>query len=167
VQQKAINASEIGSRVASMMKDFDPKFLQMGTKLSNWWSSGKAKINSDLLGDDEKRELNRFAVFQSRSIGNVNRLLNELSGAAVSPQEAERLKAEVPNPGTGWFDGDDPITFKSKMERIVTDTNAALARYRYYQAVGIPNNLEEIPLSDVKQINGKWYVKKDGKWFGV
>jgi hypothetical protein len=167
VQQKAINTSELASRTASIAKDFDPTFLELGTKLSNWWASGKAKIDSDLLGDDEKRGLNKFAQFQSRALGNLNRLLNELSGAAVSPQEAERLRAELPDPGSGWFDGDDPVSFRSKMERILTDANAALARYRFYQATGIPSNIEEIPLSDVKQVGDKWYVKKDGKWFGV
>ena len=166
-QTKAINAAEVGSRVREIQASFKPEYQQLGTKLQNYWRAGKAKIDPNLLSSEDTRGLLDFAKFQSRAIGNVNRLLNELSGAAVSPQEAERLKAEVPNPGTGWFDGDDPVTFQAKMDRIVKDSDAALARYKYYQAVGLPSRIDEIPLADVQQIGGKWYVRKGGKVYEV
>ena len=167
VQQKAINTAEMGGRIASIAADFKPEYQTLGTRFANVWRSGKAKLDPSSLGAGERKSLADYASFRSKSIGNVNRLLNELSGAAVSPQEAERLKAEVPNPGTGWFDGDDPVTFQAKMERIMSDSNAALARYRYYQSVGIPNNIEQVPLADVKNIDGVWHVKVGNKVYRI
>jgi hypothetical protein len=164
VQTKAINAAEVGARMAANKNDFKPECLTLGTKLHNYYRSGLAKIDPKYLSSEDTRGLLDFAKFQSRTIGNLNRVLNELSGAAVSPPEAVRIRAEMPDPGSGWFDGDDPISFQAKQERVLEDANAALARYRYYQAVGIPNNLEDIPLADVRQVDGKWYIKqKDGK----
>ena len=164
VQTKAINASEQAARVKEIRDSFKPEYQTLGTKFTNYYRSGLAKIDPKLLDSKDTQSLLEFSKYQSRAIGNVNRLLNELSGAAVSPAEGERLKAEVPNPGTGWFDGDDPVTFQGKIDRILEDSDKALARFHYYQSVGIPKKIDEIPLSDVKIIDGKAYVFKAGKW---
>jgi hypothetical protein len=168
VQQKAINTAEMGARVSSIATDFKPEYLTLGSRLANTWRSGVAKIDPGSLGAGDQKALADFSAFKSRSLGNLNRFLNELSGAAISPAEAERLRAEMPDPGTGVFDGDDPVSFKAKLDRLLTDANAALARYRFYQATGIPNNIEEIPLSNVKRgPDGIWRVMKDGKVYRI
>lgn len=168
VQAKAFNTAEMGSRLAGIMEKFKPEYQTVGTRLANLWRGTKASIDPKMLSPGDTQSLTDFAKYRSQSIGNVNRLLNELSGAAVSPSEGERLKAEVPNPGTGIFDGDDPVSFKAKMESVADQANRALARYQYYQSHGLPQNLEEIPLNNVKQIGGKWYVKaQDGQVYEV
>jgi len=163
VQERAINAAELGSRLAAIAADFKPEYLTVGRRLQNMWQSGLAKLDPKSLNEGDRKAMAEFATFKSRAYDNLNQLLKELSGAAVTPQEFERLKVSLPNPGTGIFDGDDPVTFEAKLNRASADANAALARYRFYQATGIPNSLDEIPLSDVKNVNGQWAIKKNGK----
>ena len=85
--------------------------------------------------------------------------------------EVPRLTAEVPNAGTGLFDGDDPITFKSKLDSTMKEIRKANVRYRHYRENGITDvevmarrsPLETIPVAinpetgdRIYQINGQW-----------
>jgi hypothetical protein len=164
IQKRSINAAEIGSRLAGIMQGYDAKYLTIGNRIGNEILSGWAKLNPNSLDEHQKKELGDFAEFKSDSIGNLNSVMNELSGAAVSDQEAGRIRAQFPNPGTGIFDGDDPVSFARKANKVIDNTNKALARYQYYQLVGVPSNLEEIPLNDVKKVGSDWFVKVNGEW---
>ena len=83
----------------------------------------------------------------------MNTLLKELSGAAVTPQEYERLKNDIPNAGTGIFDGDDPVSFKAKSDRARSTYRAAIARYNFMRSKGLNfdrNSLDQfLSLDDV------------------
>lgn len=167
VQEKALNASDLGARISSIAADFKPEYLTVGRRLQNAWQSGLAKVDPKSVSEGDRKAMTEFATFKSRAYDNLNALLKELSGAAVTPQEFDRLKVSLPNPGTGVFDGDDPITFEAKLNRSLDDVQKSLARYRFYQATGIPNSLEEIPLTNVKNVDGSWFVKNGDKWFGI
>lgn len=167
IDEKALNTAEIGSRISQIANDFKPEYQTLGTRLKNLWSSGKAKVSPDSLSGAERQELDGFAVYKSRAVDNLSQILKEMSGAAVTTQEYERIKTAMPNAGTGLFDGDDPVTFEAKLKRVMEDTDRALARYQFYKMTGIPGSLDNIPLSNVKNINGEWYVKKDDKVFKI
>jgi len=158
VDERALNAAELGARLGQIASDFKPEYQTLGTKFSNLVRSGKASLDPSLLDPAEKQELTNFAEYRSGAIENLNTILKEMSGAAVTPQEFERIKAVMPNAGTGLFDGDDPVTFQAKLERAMTDTDKALARYQYYKAVGIPGSIDAIPLTDVQKVDGEWYI---------
>jgi hypothetical protein len=165
VQTKAINAAEMGACTKQIMADFKPEYQTIGERLKQKGMTWAAALDPKLLSSDQQRDIIGFAQFKTTAIGNLNRILNELSGQAVTATEMGRIATEMPNPGTGVFDGDDPITFKAKADTVTRNVDKALARYRYYQAVGIPNRLDEIPLSDVRPIDGEWFVKaRDGSW---
>ena len=170
IQQKIINSAEAIARTNTVMETFDPEFLTYGAKFNALFKQQIAKWDSSRLSKDDVLFLTNYATFKASSISHLNRLLNELSGAAVSPTEAIRLKGEVPNPGSGWFDGDDPISFKAKANFILDSAGKALARFRYYQVVGMPSSLaemERIPLTDITQRDdGTWVIKLgDGKQY--
>jgi hypothetical protein len=158
VDERALNAAELGARLGQIASDFKPEYQTLGTKFSNLVRSGKASLDPSLLDPAEKQELTNFAEYRSGAIENLNTILKEMSGAAVTPQEFERIKAVMPNAGTGLFDGDDPVTFQAKLERAMTDTDKALARYQYYKAAGIPGSIDAIPLTDVQKVDGEWYI---------
>lgn len=168
VQGKQIDTAELGSRISSIMGQFKPEYQTLGTKFGNSMRSWKAFVSPASLSPQDKKSLGDYAAYRSNAFGNLSRYLNEISGAAITPQEYERLTKVMPDPGTSMFNGDDPVTFKSKMDIIATETQKALARYQFYLSSpeGIPANLDQIPLTNVKQVSGKWYVKdQDGKWY--
>jgi hypothetical protein len=61
----------------------------------------------------------------------------ELTGAQMSAKEADRLRLAQPDPGEQFWQGDDPVTFKAKMNDVVITTRAAVARYQYYLSQGL------------------------------
>lgn len=166
VGEKQFNAAELGSRLSGVMADFKPEYQTLYGKAVNTKRSWQAWLDPNSLSPGDKQGLTDFAQYRSKAFGNLSQYLNDLSGAAISPAEFGRLSQAMPNPGTGLFDGDDPVTFKSKLETVASEAQRALARYQFYQQTGsIPASLDEIPLNDVKQAGGKWYVKKDGQWY--
>jgi hypothetical protein len=134
LDKKTIDATSHISRLRSVEQAFNPKFLQIPQRLGFAWTSLKAKVGS--LTPDQAQPLAEFAEFRRASVENMSRLLNELSGAAVSPQEYDRIRNTQPDAGTGIFDGDDPVTFQAKMNGVVRDQKRAIARYNYLRQQG-------------------------------
>jgi hypothetical protein len=127
VQDRVIKDTEILASLDNVSRDFKPEFQKLGTRFDNLVTSIKSKAGLKVSPEDRK-QLQQFSRFKSRSINIINQRLNDLSGAAVSPQEATRIKKGLPDPGEGLFDGDDPISFKSKMDTAMLDFRRAIAR---------------------------------------
>ena len=105
------------------------------------------------LSPEIKSDLGRFASFKAASVNNLNTILKELSGAAVTPQEYERIQSEQPVAGTGIFDGDDPTSFQAKLNRTTGSLKAVIARFNFMRSKGLNfdrNSLDQfLSLDDV------------------
>lgn len=134
IDKKTIDATSHLARLRSVEQALNPKFLQIPQRLGFAWDSLKAKVGQ--LKPEQAQPLAEFAEFRRASVENMSRLLNELSGAAVSPQEYERIRNTQPDAGTGIFDGDDPVTFEAKMRGVIRDQKRAIARYNYLRMQG-------------------------------
>ena len=131
LDEKIANSVEQLARVQGIAETFDERFLAIGTRLNMTGAGWMAKIDPKRVTPEVRADLTKFATFRRRSQENINRLINELSGAATSVQEAERIQAQVPTVGTGIFDGDDPVSFKAKMDDVMSQTKLAMARYAF------------------------------------
>ena len=156
IEEKTLNSASALARLEDIEKRFDPKFLEIPTRFKMLGASWSAKAGEALggkLSPELKSQLYAFAQFRSASVNNLNTLLKELSGAAVTPQEYERLKNDIPNAGTGIFDGDDPVSFKAKSDRARSTYRAAIARYNFMRSKGLNfdrNSLDQfLSLDDV------------------
>ena len=136
VEGKLLDSLEMGSRVQSIKDSFNPAFLEFKNRAGNKWSAMKDFMGVD-LNEDETKQLKGFTVFRRRAVSNMSRLLNEISGAAVSPDEYKRISKTMPNAGTDMFDGDSPIEFKAKMDDVLKDVQNANMRYNYALANGL------------------------------
>jgi hypothetical protein len=156
LDKKSIDATNHIARLVDVEKSFNPEFLQIPKRLGFAWTSVRAKLQD--LTPEQAKPLAQFAEFRRASVENMSRLLNELSGAAVSPQEYERIRNTQPDAGTGIFDGDDPVTFQAKMRGVVAQQKRAIARYNYLRKAGPQgaNPWDVMPLEDIdKVINAK------------
>ena len=93
----------------------------------------------------------------------MSRLLNEVSGAAVSPDEYKRISATMPNSGTGTFDGDSPIEFKAKMDDVLGTVKNANMRYNYALANGLNPTSTGISLGDIPSLFEKRAILIEGE----
>ena len=137
LQKKQVGNIESLNRIGNIIANFKPEYQQVPTKLGIKWSSLKSKFDMGDVSDEEKATLQDFASYKQDSLENINLYIKEITGAQMSEKEAGRLRKAIPDPGEGVFDGDDPVTFRSKMVNVYKKTRAAIARYNYYLNQGI------------------------------
>ena len=71
----------------------------------------------------------------------------------MSEKEASRLRLAQPDPGERWWQGDDPITFKSKMDDALLAARATIARFEYYRRQGLSDDEITTLVNSDKAIN--------------
>lgn len=160
LEGKQLQVTDQLARIKDIEGSFDPKFLQLGTRWSNMVAGIKDKAGFELDAAD-KQTLKDYTVFRRRSIDNINKLLNELSGAAVSPQEAERIRKSMPDAGDGVFDGDGPTAFEAKLDDLMRQLKMSLFRYSYARKSGL--DPVSIPLSGLPDLIEEEGAKIEGE----
>lgn len=140
LEEKTINSAAQLARLGDIEKRFEPKWLEIPKRfemLGAAWSAKAGEMLGGKLSPEKTQELRDYAQFRSSSVNNLNTILKELSGAAVTPQEYERIQNDQPVAGTGLFDGDDPVSFKAKLDRNTGTLKAAIARYNFMRSKGL------------------------------
>ena len=164
VQGQQLDAQDTLARLDSIRSSFRPEFQQWGAKLGQRWSDLKDSAGVG-LSDAEKQQLTDMSSFQANAYENMSRILNQLSGAAISPAEFERLKRFLPNVGSGVFDGDSPTAFQAKLDRFDKSVRQAIKRYEYAQKNGLQSGGFEIPLEQFgvpETVGGAGRSRPDG-----
>lgn len=136
IEERTLNSVAQLGRLADIEKRFDPKFLDIGNRMKMMGAAWTAKAGGN-LAPEIKSELGRYAAFRSGAVNNLNAILKEVSGAAVTPQEYERIQNDQPVAGTGIFDGDDPVSFQAKMKRTTGALKSAVARLNFMRNRGL------------------------------
>lgn len=151
IQGRKYDSVEALSRLSTVNAQFKPEFLELGTRWNALATSWKEKAGF-APDPKDKQALMEFSKFKRAGLSNVNRTVKEITGAAMSDGEAQRIMAELPNPGKGLFDGDSPSEFKSKMDSAVRDTKRAIIRANYALANNMDPLKTGIELSDVDEL---------------
>jgi len=131
IEQEKIGFMEAYNRLVKIQQSLAPKYLQIPYRFARMWDSLRAKLGRDLSPEDAA-ELTKYGAFRTEAIENINRYIKEFTGAQMSEQEAKRLKLAQPDPGENWWQGDDPITFKAKLDYRVKAAKAAIYRWNFY-----------------------------------
>jgi hypothetical protein len=142
LEQKIVQTNEAIGRLGEIQGSFKPEYLEAPTRLQTEISSFKAKLGrGESLTEDQQSELSNITAFRQDAFTNLNKTLNELSGAAVNQHEYERLLNQLPDPGksgfTGILTGDDPIEFKRKMDESMATMKLANSRLMYMRQNGL------------------------------
>lgn len=136
IEEKIVSGAEQIARMEAIYKEFQPKYQELGTRFKNEWTGFKAKMGREVSSEDAK-QLTEYKKFTRKAIENINLYIREMTGAQMSEKEVDRLRLAQPDPGEKWYQGDDPITLKAKMDDVLKMTKAAVARYEFYRAQGL------------------------------
>lgn len=134
IEGRILNSGAMLNRLNDTRALFKPEYLEFGTRVGAEWGRLKDKMGTATA--EEQALVGEFSRFKSEAFNNLNTTLKELSGAAVTPQEAERLNEQLPNAGTGIFDGDSPVEFQAKLEQAIKQQKLAVARYNLWLSAG-------------------------------
>jgi hypothetical protein len=132
-----IDTSQRYHRLQAIASSFKPQYLEIPFRAKMWGNALKAKFGS--LPQNEQGELYKYATFRRDAAQELNELVRERSGGAVTPQEFQRQGVEVPNAGNGIFDGDDPVTFQAKFDRAYEVVALGMARNAYLRKADARN----------------------------
>jgi hypothetical protein len=155
IETMLVDTGEKINRLGEISSKFRPEYLELSSRLGSEIAKWKDKIGQ--LGPEGQEALADFAGFKQSSFRDLTTTLQEMSGAAVTPQEAERMLLVLPNPGKGVFDGDSPAEFKRKLEESIAFSKKAYGRLAYIRQNGL--QLDEkfagIKLDDVPKLAQK------------
>ena len=150
-------ALSTGDRLAQLDRiesSFKPEYLEQRFKGTQALRATGEKFGLKQLSPAQQQELTAFTQFQQDSVRSLNAYINEVTGAAIGAgEEAERIKAGMPNPGTGLFDGDSPTQFNAKLKNTLRDLRTVEARVQYIKANGL--KLVDVPLNKMPDIMRK------------
>jgi hypothetical protein len=150
-------ALSTGDRLAQLDRiesSFNPAYLETRFKGTQALRAMGEKSGLSKLSPAQQQELTSFTQFQQDSVRSLNAYINEVTGAAIGQgEEADRIKAGMPNPGMGLFDGDSPTQFNAKLKNTLKDLRTVEARVQYIKANGL--KLVDVPLNKMPDIMRK------------
>lgn len=154
-EESLLNTTNSLNRMTDVQKSFKPEYQTFGTRAGMAWDEFKTRLNPDSLDPTERQGLEDFSKYKLYGYNNLNRGIKELTGVAMNQTEGERLLVGMPDPGTGIFDGDGPVKFKSKMDATIQTAKDAIMRANYAAAHGLNPLSSGIELSDVPALLNK------------
>ena len=151
VQKKILEANATYSDMKNTLAKYDDKFLKGRNKLGYGIDAFKEKWDLGNVSDADKEDLKEYTSFKRDSVSSLNNYIKQVTGAAMSAAEADRLMKAMPNPGTGLFDGDSPTEFKTKLDGVMRNLERAIARNSYVQKQGL-RSINEVGLEQMDGI---------------
>jgi hypothetical protein len=135
IDKALINRFSDLSELDNVSKQFRPEYQQLGTQLKAKGLSIGAWLGSN-PSQENTQFLNNFARYRAATSERLNQRIKAMAGTAVSGAEEKRMMTANPNAGTGIADGDDPITFKAKLDEQIHLQKMALARFNWLKTQG-------------------------------
>ncbi|PPD07132.1 MAG: hypothetical protein CTY28_10135 [Hyphomicrobium sp.] len=156
IEERMLTSGEAGARLSSIRQRFKPEFLNIEKRAGFAWNALAEKISEKAITPEQKAELVEYSAFRSDAIDNLNQYIKEITGAAMTIPEAQRIMQAVPNAGQTWYDGDSPSQFKGKLDATMQRLLMVQARATFAKKTGRP--WSQIPL---EQMNGIIQNKTD------
>lgn len=140
IETNIVNTTMRIARVGDILNSFNPEYLTRLGQIKNWGRAELEKIDPNMLDPESRQQLSDFSTFRARAYNDLNQTLKEISGGAVTPQEAERNLKVLGDAGN-----DSPTQFMAKVRDIYRTLRLAQARLSYMRSNGI-TELKDVPL---------------------
>ena len=153
IQKDVVGLDNRIARLQEIDANFDPDLLTAAGKLHTMALSLKDRFSPRSLSEEQRDRLNQWTDLSQSAYRELNDTLKEMSGAAVTPQEAQRQLEVIPNPGSAAnpFSGDTANEFERKYKRQLEWLQAARARYQDLLEQGIVKPGDSVTESLAKQ----------------
>lgn len=156
--EEELKATRTLQNLNMIRSSYDPSYLQIPTQVGMWGAQLASKFKT--LPPQTQQNLYKYVTFRRDSAANINQAIKDNSGATVTDQELRRNLIELPNAGSGVFDGDDPVTFKAKVDRAHEVLTLGIARTRYLRENGFRGDVNamstQLSLDDMRaRINAR------------
>jgi len=130
IQKELKDLRKTADELISIEEGYSRDLQTFGSRIRNVWLGAKASVTGGELSSEDEAFRRRFIGNRTRTLNSLSFTLNRLSGAAVSPQEFERIKQTRP------ADTDDPDEFRFKLETAIGLTMFSIARMHAWEMTG-------------------------------
>jgi len=116
----------------------------------------KDKFGFD-LGENGEEYLTDTTVFRQNVLRNINRTIQEVTGAQMGEEEAKRIRAEMPDVDAG------PVEFKAKLAAAMNMVRMDIARVNYWRqqgGEGDPGEVTDTELRNAMQKAGRQFYEQ-------
>lgn len=152
VESEMVDMTAAMQRLDRIAASYRPEFNQYLPRINMAWDAIKSKAGVG-LNASESTDLRAFSEFKQGALENVNLTIKEVTGAAMTDGEAQRIRATLPDPGQSVLDGDSPEEFQAKLNGAIGKTKMAYARLAYLRKNGLPlDGFGGISLDDMGSI---------------
>jgi len=150
LQESMVNYQGGLDRLRSIREKAAPGFLTYQGKIDAALLNAKDKAQLfgmrpfGALDEKDKDFLVGYTQFKSDTTNNLNRYIKEITGAAMTQAEAERIMSAAPTLDDG------PTTFTAKLDSTVNQLSKAMARAHWTLKNGV--SVDSIPLENMDQV---------------
>jgi len=128
-QKGLIELRQTADELVGIDEVFSGDLLTASARIENAFLSFESFFTGELSPEDAKFK-REFIQLRTQAVTSLSATLNRLSGAAVSPQEFERIKQTRPAPD------DNPADFKIKLDTAIGLTMFSIARAHVWEMSG-------------------------------
>jgi hypothetical protein len=128
IEKRLFAASEQKARLAAIRSSFKPEWQTMDEQLKQYGISWIDSIGPlrDKIPPAERQRHADYTRYRQEAFMNMNQYIKDMTGAAMSEMEANRLRKGIPDP-----ERDGPTAFQAKMEQSSAQADLAMARHTY------------------------------------
>lgn len=146
LEEKQLNTTEGLARLSNISSQFKPEYQTIENRLGFKWNELKDSVGflQKSVSEPDRQKLAEFSAFRADALNNLNQYIKEITGAAMTNAEADRIMRAMPNPGDGVLNGDSPTVFKAKLDAAIRSSQMALARYNYLRRNGFSGSIDDM-----------------------
>ncbi len=132
IDKGELKATEALARMKEIRRQFKPEFLTYEEQAKQYGISwlDKFDVTRSGLSPEQIQKHVEYTTFRQETVANLNKYINEMTGAAMGIEEAKRLAKAVPTMD------DNPTAFQAKADTILRQSQLAIARMRYLRSNG-------------------------------
>jgi hypothetical protein len=158
IDERLINAKKALGRLSEIRRLYKPEYQTTETKVGMAITDilDRFQYTRGDVSDDDRKALSDYRQFRLSAIDNINRYIQEITGAQMSEAEAIRLRQGIPDAGDGLWGGDGPTSFSAKLDQTERLMRLSTIRFSYMKRNGFNGDGEalesEMPLHKMEQI---------------
>lgn len=143
VEKYLLNSGDQMRMLKEIKSLYKPEYQTYEGQVKGWLSNQQEKMGIP-LSEDQQRFLGDYTGYRRSAYEMQSKILNQLSGAAVTEHEAKRIKGFTVDP-----EKDSPTALKSKLEGFEQSLRRTVARTNYIRKHGIslknaPDDIDKI-----------------------
>ena len=133
VQKDLIDINDRMQRLSGIIGKYKSGYQNVFTRVGMSWDALKDKTGLGKQLTPEKRTaLQEYSTYKKEAVREFGLEIQRLAKGNLTKNEAKLYGKGLPNPGTGWFDGDSPAEFEGALRTSYKNLDKIRARKHYY-----------------------------------